>query len=82
MVNKKIGTWYDYSTLIDDIAYQLYINEQAKVYGKLKVNHKIAFVTQKHMMFEYKNFETYSQFYNDAVLIIRKLKIEKILNKI
>ena len=79
ILNKTLGHWYDYSNYIDDIAYQLYVNSQIILCNEISIMNM--FVPQKHMMDEYYYFNTYSSYYNNANIFIRRQKIEKLCLK-
>lgn len=81
---KELGSWdlFD-STELDDYAYYLYCTEYYFICEKTSQNYLTSLITQsffkKLYWVEKKND---MKFYQDAILILRKEKIEYIINKI
>ena len=84
-VNKEIGEWFDYKnpgnlkgytpTQIDDYAYHLYLNDINLLIGD---SYK---VEQVRFIHENKYFNKFKKYYIFAEQLLRKEKIEKILNE-
>lgn len=76
-IDKSLGDWSHNSTLLDDYAFQLYINYMIETYKN------ISFGPQSHFAKSYYNFGEYSpvyHFYKEAEIILRKEKLLKLSN--
>lgn len=79
IINKTVGTWYEESTVLDDYAYMLFIKHLTDKYD---VDPTKIVTPQKVFCTCYKNNVNNNIlfYYKQAVLLLRILKIEKIIN--
>ncbi len=79
-IDKSKGKWLDNATLLQDYAYQLYtINYNPLMYDNVNVGD---YVTQEDFNIINKfGIGVFNEHFNNAKLILRREKIEKILNR-
>ena len=78
-IDKSKGTWTDNANMLDDIAYKLYVDMVLK--HSIDYNQNYIIFEQSDIIYSHINNNAYSGYYNNAKIIIRKEKIEKILNR-
>jgi len=74
--NKDIGKWSDYSTILDDIVYQLYLNEMEDDESRKNPTDQKILI---NIHSKYK-IDKITRAYKIALNILRKEKIEEINN--
>lgn len=77
-IDKTIGSWCDeeYVTILDDIAYKNLIDNCYTDYSESQ-----GFISQVEMMYEQYHSNSFIVEYNHALVLLRKEKIKKILNR-
>ena len=77
--DKSKGIWnYNNSSYLDDVAYQLYLNNyKPLMYDNVNV---ATYVSQEDFIIINNSISLFNSHYNNAKLILRKEKIENILN--
>ena len=70
---KYRGIWCDNSTELDDLSYYLYIKRKEKISGVFPNAHQVSFIKYKMIHFQ--------KHYEEAKVLLRKQKIENILNR-
>lgn len=80
LIDKTKGTWCDSSTLLDDIAYKLYVDMVLEITHKY--NQPYIIFEQSDIIYSHINHDAYSGYYNNAKIILRREKIEKIKRNI
>ena len=78
-IDKSKGTWVDNTHLLDDIAYKFYVDMVLE--HTHKYNQPYIFFKQSDIIYSHINNNEYSGYYNNAKIILRKEKIEKILKR-
>lgn len=76
LINKHKGVWCKDTTLIDDYAYQLYVNHNPL---KIIPATQNTFKSSYYMGFNNPHVVVY---YNEAIIILRRYKIERLKNNI
>jgi len=81
--NKILANWYNGSSHLDDVAYALYIKEMDRL--SIQEGFEMTLLDQITFITLYKNknmwFESNDIFYDQAMVVLRDEKLNKILNK-
>lgn len=87
LIDKSKGVWLDNVSLIDDIAYSLYLKGYNKRYIEsfefyiFGPENEYNPLTQKEFKDTNDNFQLLDEYYEEANILIRREKIDKLKNK-
>jgi len=83
VIDKTFGEWCDYGTELDDLAYYLCAKGFKDLeFDSVKHENIYAFITQDVFISEEQEYDTFKDYYEKAIIMLRKEKLKRIKEKL